>query len=147
MKTLSGTVIVVLVTIGLTAIVTVAVFAQSKKADPSKCGIRLVMGHKGEPLHCTEQSLNAALGKCDSATYKVRFHDKKDASPKWEKGELSDVTVTDISVPRKDTGGPTPEPMQGLTASGVHSTQEIAFSSTEELKEFVSALQPVSASP
>ncbi len=127
----------VLLLVGITSIVAV-VFAQQKgNSDPSKHGIRLIMGHKGnEALHCTEDSLNRALSKCDTKSYKIKYRDAKGAN--WEKGDLADPSVTMVTSARPETGGPTP----AGSLAGVHSTQAISFASTEDLKAFVSALDP-----
>jgi hypothetical protein len=135
MKTFIRTPKFVLLVVGIVSIVAM-VFAQQKgsSSDPSKHGIRLIMGHKGnEALHCTQESLNRALSKCDAKAYKIKYDDGKGG--KWEKGEMSDASVTMITSGPVDTGG-------AGAAGGVHSTQAVSFASTEDLKAFVSALDP-----
>lgn len=137
MKTFFSSPKFVLLVVGMTSIVAI-VFAQQKvNSDPSKHGIRLIMGHKGnEALHCTEASLNRALSKCDVKTYKIKYQDK---GVNWEKGELADPSVSMTNSARAEVGGAGPA---GGPLAGVHSTQAISFASTADLKEFVSTLEP-----
>lgn len=145
MKTLSGKVNLAAFAIIGVSVVAMAVYAAEtkKNTDPKTQGIRLIMGHKNnEPLHCTEESMNRALGKCDTKTYKIHYHDSKSGKT-WDKGDMTDdVSLNDVTMPRKEIGGAAASPEEKtIGRPGVNSTQQISFSSTEDLKAFVSALE------